>query len=118
MCGKPSEPHEQISVTGAVWGETGVGDLGFQLPLVETAGLTGQDGPLCFLVLSGRCLWDIQAHISRNLHGHQLRGEGWAEILGEPTVRKASLLGQRSGNPRIHGGTERREPTKETETGR
>lgn len=44
--------------------------------------------------------------------------EGWDEILGEPVVRKTSSLGQRTGNSRIHGGTEREEPTKETETGR
>lgn len=35
----------------------------------------------------------------------------------EPVVRKTSSLGQRTGNPRIHGGTEREEPTKETEIG-
>lgn len=33
-------------------------------------------------------------------------------------VRKASSLGQKSGNPRIYGGTERREPTKETDRNR
>lgn len=97
---------------------TGVGDRGSQLLGVETAGPAGQDGPLHSLLLSWRCLRDIQPHVSRDqlaLYGQEVEGRGWAEILGEHVVRKAVFLGQKSGNPGIYGGTERQEPTKETD---